>query len=355
MASNESCTPGRRRSSINEPPYMSGNEELRVLVFGRNGHSQFSLTNSILLREIFKSQDVCSIKEGQKHRGEVCERKIAVVNTPNLSENEASQKEMKREFLRAVCMTSPGPYVILFALDPNNISPNAVGLLQLITNHFGENVLKHVMIVVCHERKKDSGFKERLKKNREFNELIEKCGQRFYLFNLQNSPRELLDRIDDMVMENDSQFYSNHRYQEVEGRIQKEERFIMKEREKEVVKKRKDLENKYTCEELEKELEQFEARIKSENRERAERKISEILGFTVRAVDYVAAVGKVAAVGALCGLPMGFEGMLVGGTVGAIVGCVIGGGVQAAWDYVGNAAAQMNAVRQWWQAHDNND
>lgn len=249
----------------------------------------------------------------------------------------------------SVCMSSPGPYVVLFAFDLNNISPSAVSILELITKHFGDSILNHMMVVVCHEEEKeDSALEKKVKTNRDFRELIEKCGQRYHLFNERKArsdekvSRQLLEKMDDMVRDNGCRFYSNHQYQEAEESIQKEERFMMKGRKKEMLTKRKELESRYTGEGLEKEMLQFETRIRVENREKAERKISEVLGFTLTAVDYAAAVGKGAALGALCGAVMGFEGMAVGAAVGAVVGGVIGGAASAAWGYVTNAAAQMN-------------
>ncbi|XP_041718831.1 GTPase IMAP family member 9 isoform X2 [Coregonus clupeaformis] len=345
MASNKSSEPKRRRS-IDEPPYCDA--EFRVLVFGRSGRNQFSLTNSILGTDVF-DDEVCRIAESQRHRSEAFDRKLAVVNTPNLSECEASEKELNRVFKRSVCMSSPGPYAVLFALDLSNISPGAVRILQLVTKHFGDSILNHMMVVVCHEgEKEDSALEERVKTIRDFRELIEKCGQRYHLFNERKArrdekvSRQLLEKMDNMVRENAGRFYSNHQYEEAEERIQKEERFMMKAREKEMLTKWKELESRHTGEGLEKELLQFETAIRVENREKAERKISEILGFTLRAVDYAAAVGKGAAVGALCGAVMGFEGMAVGAVIGAVVGGVVGGAAREAWGYVTNAAEQIN-------------
>ncbi|XP_031670190.1 GTPase IMAP family member 9 isoform X3 [Oncorhynchus kisutch] len=390
MASNERSQPKsrwRRKSSMEEPPYLSGDAEFRVLLFGRSGHSQFSLANSILGTDVF-SDELCNITESQRHRSEAFERKLAVVNTPNLSEYEASQKELRRVFKLSVCMSSPGPYVVLFAFDLNNISPSAASILELVTKHFGDSILNHMMVVVCHEEEKeDSALEEKVQTNRDFRELIEKCGRRYHLFNERKAQRDekvsrqLLEKMDDMVRENGCRFYSNHQYQEAEERIQKEERFMMKGRKKEMLTKRKELESRYTGEGLEKELEsrytgeglekelesrytgeglekelesrytgeglekellQFETGIRVENRAKAERKISEVLGFTLTAVDYAAAVGKGAALGALCGAVVGIEGMVVGAAVGAVVGGGIGGAVSAAWGYLTNTAAQMN-------------
>ncbi|CDR10811.1 unnamed protein product, partial [Oncorhynchus mykiss] len=88
MASNERSQPKmRRKSSMEEPLYLSGDAEFRVLLFGRSGRSQFSLANFILGTDVF-SDELCHITESQRHRSEVFERKLAVVNTPNLSEYE---------------------------------------------------------------------------------------------------------------------------------------------------------------------------------------------------------------------------------------------------------------------------
>lgn len=319
---------------------VTGVADLRILVFGRSGYSQFSLTNSILQTNVFDVK-VCSA-HSKKHRGKVFERTLAIVNTPNLSEYDSSQIHLKKEFKRAVCMSSPGPHAILFAVDLHNISPSVISILQVITKHFGD-ILSHMIVVVCHDGEMEgSTLKERVKNNRDLKELIEKCDQRYYFFNerkaLRNEgvSRELLEKID-MVMGNNGRFYSNHEYQDAEERIQKQEQFMLKKREKEMLKKRNELESTFTGEDLERELVQYERGIFFENRERAESNIAETLGLTLRLVDYAAAIGKGAVVGGLCGAVMGLEGMLVGAVFGAIVGISVGGAARAAWGYVSNA------------------
>uniref|UniRef100_A0A4W5JTZ4 AIG1-type G domain-containing protein n=1 Tax=Hucho hucho TaxID=62062 RepID=A0A4W5JTZ4_9TELE len=316
------------------PAAQSTDMELRILVVGSSGPSQFSLTNSILGREEF-SKDVTSIVQSRKNLGDLAGTRVAVVNGPNLYGKHLCK-----------CLSAPGPHALLMAFDLEQICPNDVKTPKLMVKRFGEDALSHTIVLLAYEGDVDIlALENRVSTDWHLRELIEQCGGRYHVFNKNwrdRSRDKLLEKMDDMVRDNGCRFYSNHQYQEAEERIQTEERFIMKGRKKEMLTKRKELESRYTGEGLEKELLLFETRIRVENREKAERKISEVLGFTLTAVDYAAAVGKGAALGALCGAVMGFEGMAVGAAVGAVVGGVIGGAASAAWGYVTNAAAQMN-------------
>lgn len=74
--------------------------ELRIVVIGSSGPSQFLLTNFILGRETF-SKDVYSIAASQKSLGELAGRRV--VNGPNLYDKDLSKSKMRKELRRSMC------------------------------------------------------------------------------------------------------------------------------------------------------------------------------------------------------------------------------------------------------------
>ncbi|TRY93204.1 hypothetical protein DNTS_006325, partial [Danionella cerebrum] len=138
-----------------------------------------------------------------------------------------------------------------------------------------------------------------------------------------NQTDALLSKVDEMVFEHG--VYSNINFQDAERRIQIEERFIMKSREKEMKEGLKKLEEDFSGEALDKETSKYKERLQTECREKAELVMSEKLGFTLRLVDYAIAMGKGAFLGAILGFAVGNEGMAIGAAVGAGLGGVVGG------------------------------
>ncbi|XP_072530679.1 GTPase IMAP family member 7 [Salminus brasiliensis] len=329
MASSEGHpTPTRRRKSITEPPFLSSEDtSLRIVVFGNSGPHQLSLTESILREAVLIGADPNTTLT-TKTSGRVLNRDVVLVNTPNLSNLSLSHDALKKAIRKSVCFSCPGPHAVLLTLHPSDKPFDAYEIFKPVVQYFGESVLNHTVVVLYHERPTEP---------EDIRELFKKCGQKCFVFNgAQNRQegsltRQLLDRIDGIVSEHG--IYSNPEFEDAEKRIRKEEKYIEKERVKEVRNMLEELKKRHSGEDLDREVKRYHEKVRSENRERAEMRIAKRLGFTLRLVDYTAAIGKGAFIGAVLGLVMGLEGVVVGASVGAALGSVLGGSVRAAWNY----------------------
>ncbi|XP_051572156.1 GTPase IMAP family member 7 [Myxocyprinus asiaticus] len=333
----------RRRWSLEEPPYMSIETPLRMLVFGSSSLQQISLTHSVLGPGIFTRDDV-NITATKKSSRVIQERNITLVNTPNLGDNDLPEKILYMEFKKAVCFSCPGPHAALLVLDTFHLT--SIDLLKPVIHYFGERILKHTLIVLYHEKGLQTlSIEDEVKKNKIFRELAEKCGQNYLFFNEEinrtdsSQTKALLAKVDEMVLEHD--IYSNLEFKDAEKRIQIEERFIRKSKEKEFREKLKALENEHSGEALDREIMKYEERVQLEGREIAELLVAGRLGFTLRLVDYAVAIGKGAFIGALLGFTIGYEGMAVGAAVGAGLGGIHGGAANAAWSYIASSFADV--------------
>ncbi|KAL7883692.1 hypothetical protein SRHO_G00013500 [Serrasalmus rhombeus] len=335
MASSKGQDPTikQRRQSIEIPPTMCiGGTSLRIVIFGSSGSHQFSLTESILQRAVFDGADPNATLT-TKTSGHVLERNVTLVNTPNLNNHSFAQETLKKEFKKSVCFSCPGPHAVLFVLNPVDVPPDPYGVFRPVVQYFGESILNHAMVVLYDEGE----LVDSETKIEELKELIQKCGQRCFIFSGEKNNEEdsmtgqLFQKIDQMVLVHN--IYSNSEFEDADKRINQEEKFLEKEREKEVKKMLEALKRKHSGEDYDREVKLYQEKMRLENRERAEMLIADRLGFTLRLVDYAAAIGKGAFVGAVLGTVMGPQGMAVGATVGAALGGVLGGAAGAAWNY----------------------
>ncbi len=319
---------------------MSRETPLRMLVFGNSSRDQILLMRCVLGEDVLTGE--VNISATKKSSGVVQERNITLVNTPNLQENDLPESVLHKELRKAVCFSCPGPHAVVFVVDPFHLTSYTMDILKPMVHYFGERVLKHTLIVLYHERgMRTLSIEDEVKKNKSFRELAEKCSQNYIFFNREVNLTEgsqtqvLLTKVDEMVSEHG--MFSNIEFKDAEKRIQIEECFIKKSKEKEIRETLKALENQHSGEALASEILKHEEKIQSECREKAELVVADKLGFTVRVVDYIVAVGKGAFVGAFLGFPVGYEGMAVGAAVGAGLGAVLGGAANAAWSFIYNS------------------
>ncbi|XP_077067812.1 GTPase IMAP family member 7 [Siphateles boraxobius] len=337
----------RRRASIDgDRPKMNSETPLRMLVFGISSRDQISLTHSVLGPDVFTADEV-NISATKKSSGVVQERKITLVNTPNLQDNDLPDSVLHKELRKAICFSSPGPHAVVIVLDPFNLTSDTMNILKPVVHYFGDRVLKHTLIVLYHERGLTTlSIEDEVKKNKSFRELAEKCAQNYLFFNEEINRTEgsqthaLFAKVDEMVSEHG--MFSNLEFKDAEKRIQKEEHFLRKTKEKEIRETLKVLENEHSGEALLNQVMKYEEKVQLESREKAELAVADKLGFTVRVVDYAVAVGKGAFVGALLGFAIGYDGMAVGAAIGAALGGVLGGAANAAWSYIYNSFADAH-------------
>uniref|UniRef100_A0A3B3QNY7 AIG1-type G domain-containing protein n=1 Tax=Paramormyrops kingsleyae TaxID=1676925 RepID=A0A3B3QNY7_9TELE len=286
MASNEVDVTGRRRkSSMDKPLNMPA--DLRIVLFSSRSHLQFIVSNCILGRQVFMPAEG-SLSQSLKNLGETEGRRVSVINSPNFFEKDLTQQHIKKELKRCVCLSCPGPHAVLLTLDLEDISATDVRIVEELTKYFGDNILKYTILLLCHEGKEeDSSLEDRLQKDINLREIMDKFGHQYHLFNKNSvGAGPLLERIESLVAENGDRFFTNYKYEEIEGSIRKEETFIEKGREKELKKMLCELDSKYEGEELERERDQYLKGVRAEIRKEAERIILDRLGIVLWVVYY---------------------------------------------------------------------
>ncbi|XP_070704840.1 GTPase IMAP family member 9 [Pempheris klunzingeri] len=307
--------------------------ELRLMVVGSSGSSQFLLTNAILGREEF-SKDITSISGSRKSIGELAGRRVAVINGPNIYDKDISQAKRKMELRRSKCLCVPGPHAFLVAFDMEKISPNDFRAPKLMRKRFGRHCLRHCMVLLACEGNVDGpALENRVQKtNWHLRELIEKYGGRFHILSKNwrdhSRDRELLQKIERMVASLGGGCFSSGTFQKAEVSVKKEEKRLRKQRATEIEKMWTEMEKQYIAEELYHQKDAYTSNVCAEIRAKAEMDNGWLRTSLARGLGTGLVVGAV--VGALFGSIEGPGGMVLYGIIGGAVGGSAGGTAQVA-------------------------
>ncbi|XP_071340149.1 uncharacterized protein [Trachinotus anak] len=199
--------PLKRSSSYDFlPPDMS---ELRVVLLGSSWSQRSSVGNFILGENVFNKAHNCCVRIS----GPLDEKKIAVINTPDLLDPNISEEKLKQFLEECEKQSAPGPHVFLLVLQPEDFTEEQKLRLCRVLKKFNDQSFDHSLVLISTPREESSGSIDKYVQRPPLKDMIRKCRDRYLKQeNLEHS--ELITRLVQIVKENSGEHVCYERFED---------------------------------------------------------------------------------------------------------------------------------------------
>lgn len=158
----------------------------------------------------------------------------AIIDTPGLFDTKEEDTETERKIKLCVSLSAPGPHVFLVVLQLGRFTVEENNTVKRIQKIFGEKASKHTVVLFTHgDNLKKKPIHQFVRESKDLHNFIMTTSGRYHVFdNRSEDPNQvhmLFDLLDQLIIANGEEYYTNDMLQEAERAIEEEKQRLMEE------------------------------------------------------------------------------------------------------------------------------